>query len=82
MFFSKIPPWHEELPKPPTTPPVEPIVALKSKKTLLDAVACRKSLLYDNCKLLAQNGTDLMAMISQKRYNWYLKKGIAAVVDE
>ncbi|KAJ3024465.1 UNVERIFIED_CONTAM: hypothetical protein HDU68_008137 [Siphonaria sp. JEL0065] len=79
---SDIPPWHEELPKPPTPPPVEPIVALKSKKTLLDAVTCRKSPLYDNCKLLAQNGVDLMAMISRKRYNWYLKKGIAAVVDE
>ncbi|KAI9337818.1 hypothetical protein BDR26DRAFT_919665 [Obelidium mucronatum] len=79
---SDIPPWHEELPKPPTPPPVEQVVAFKTKKTMLDAVTCRKSPLYDNCKLLAQNGVDLMAMISRKRYNWYLKKGLAEVVDD
>ncbi|KAJ3113044.1 Exonuclease 3'-5' domain-containing protein 2 [Physocladia obscura] len=51
------------------------------KKTLLDAVTCRKSPLYDNCRLLAQDGVTLMAMISRKRYKWYLKRQLAEVVD-
>ncbi|KAJ3227831.1 hypothetical protein HDU81_006440 [Chytriomyces hyalinus] len=59
-----------------------PVQNQRKKKTLLDAVTHRQAPLYDNCRLYAQNGSDLMAMISRKRYRWYLKKGIAEVLDD
>jgi hypothetical protein len=34
---------------------------------------------YDDCRLLGPNG-ELMAKINIKRFNWYLKKGIATQV--
>ncbi|ORY49756.1 hypothetical protein BCR33DRAFT_713369 [Rhizoclosmatium globosum] len=77
---SDVPDWPEELPPPPPRI-AEPPPTRKSTKTLLDAVTCRKAPLYDNCKLLGKDGA-LMAMISRKRRDWYLKKGIAEVVDE